>query len=62
MGLLVLLAVSWISARTLLLLLQVQRSSDAAQLGSLFQQELQRRGLIMPRWTTVDANGPGATD
>lgn len=62
MGLLVLLAVSWLSARTFLLLLQVERSSDAAQLGSLFQQELQRRGLMVPRWTTFEGNGSSAGD
>jgi hypothetical protein len=50
MGLLVGLALVWLSARTLLLLLQAQRHSDEARLGRAFHQELRQRGLIAPRW------------
>ena len=54
MALLVLLVVSWLCARTVLLLLQAQRHSDEARLGRAFQQELRQRGLITPRWSEVD--------
>jgi hypothetical protein len=54
MALLVCLALIWLSARTLLLLLQAQRHSDEARLGRAFQQELRQRGLIAPRWFAVD--------
>lgn len=50
MALLVLLGVSWLGARTLLLLLQAQRHSDEARLGRAFHQELRQRGLVPPRW------------
>ena len=50
MGLLVGLALVWLSARTLLLLLQAQSHSDEARLGRAFHQELRQRGLIAPRW------------
>ena len=54
MALLVLLVVSWLCARTVLLLLQAQRHSDEARLGRAFQQELRQRGLITPLWSEVD--------
>jgi hypothetical protein len=54
MALLVLLVVSWLCARTVLLLLQAQRHSDEARLGRAFQQELRQRGLMPPRWSEVD--------
>jgi hypothetical protein len=54
MALLVCLALIWLSARTVLLLLQAQRHSDEARLGRAFQQELRQRGLIAPRWFAVD--------
>ena len=58
MALLVVLGLSWLGARTVLLLLQAQRHSDEARLGRAFHQELRQRGLLAPRWLTADA-GPG---
>jgi hypothetical protein len=62
MALLVCLALIWLSARTLLLLLQAQRHSDEARLGRAFQQELRQRGLITPRWFAVDGPPGGGWD
>jgi hypothetical protein len=41
-----LLAFSWLSVRTLLVLAQVGRHTPEAQLGRAFQRELRQRGLI----------------
>ena len=46
MTLVFLLAFSWLSIRTLLLLAQVKRHSPEARLGRTFLQELRNRGLI----------------
>lgn len=54
MALLVVLVFTWLGARTLLLLLQVNKHTDEARLGRAFQQELRQRGLFTPRWPVVD--------
>jgi hypothetical protein len=41
-----LLAFSWLSVRTLLLLAQLERHTPEAELGRAFQRELRQRGLI----------------
>lgn len=46
MTLVFLLALFWLSGRTLLLLAQVGRHTPEAQLGRDFQQELRDRGFI----------------
>ena len=46
MTLLVLLAFSWLSLRTVLMLSQIARHTPEAQLGRDFQVELQQRGLL----------------
>jgi hypothetical protein len=45
MVLLFVAALAWLSMRTLLLLVQVDRHSPEARLGRAFQQELRSRGL-----------------
>lgn len=62
MALLVVLALTWFGARTLLLFLQAERHSDEARLGRAFHQELRQRGLISPRWPVLDADSPGRVD
>ena len=62
MALLVGLALLWWSARTLLLLLQAQRHSDEARLGRAFQRELRQRGLMAPRWLSMDGSSGGGLD
>jgi hypothetical protein len=45
MTLLFIVAFGWLSMRTLLLLVQVNRHSPESRLGRAFQQELRSRGL-----------------
>jgi len=46
MTFLFIVAFGWLSMRTLLLLVQVNRHSPESRLGRAFQQELRNRGLI----------------
>lgn len=46
MALLILMALIWLSLRSLLVLAQVQRHSPEAQLGRAFERELRDRGLL----------------
>lgn len=46
MTLVLLLAFGWLSMRTLLLFVQVNRHSPESRLGHAFQGELRNRGLI----------------
>ena len=46
MALLFVVAFAWLSMRTLLLLVQVDRHSPEARLGRAFQRELRSRGLL----------------
>ena len=48
MTLVFLLAFIWLSARTVLLLAQVERHTPEAQLGREFHRELRERGLFSP--------------
>ena len=49
MTLVFLLAFLWLSARTLMLLVQVGRHTPEARLGREFERELRERGLIPHR-------------
>lgn len=49
MYLLIGLSFAWLTMRTYLLVRQVKRHSDEAQLSHAFQQEIHKRGMVIPR-------------